>query len=313
MLELQRLGVQRLALEATQFGDQLLAGALGQLQRAAVQRVADDGVLQVRHVYADLMGAAGLQAAFQGRMGAEALAQPVVGDGVAAVLAHRHAQAVARMAVDRRVGGAAGDQGPDHHRQILPVHVARGQLRHQRGVRLQGPRHHHGAAGVLVQAVHDAGARQRRQPRIAVQQGIDQGAAGIAGARVHHQPGRLVQHDDLVVLVQHLQRDVLGQGVGLGVQHRVQAGDLAAAQRIARPRRGAVEQGVAGFDPFGQARTRVFGEQFGQHRVEAATGGVIGDARLARAVADGVLGEIRGGMGHGRGTAWVGKRGSRRP
>src|SRR3546814_13471759 len=65
---------------------------------------------QVRHVHADLVGAAGFQATFQRGVGTEALAQAVVGRRVAAVVAHRHAQAVARVAVDGAAGGAAADR-----------------------------------------------------------------------------------------------------------------------------------------------------------------------------------------------------------
>ena len=40
-------------------------------------------------------------------------------------------------------------------------------------------------------------------------QGIDQRAVGIARRRMHHQPGRLVDHDEVLVLVDHVQRDIL--------------------------------------------------------------------------------------------------------
>ncbi|MCY1461591.1 hypothetical protein D9M71_792620 [compost metagenome] len=75
-------------------------------------------------------------------------------------------------------------------------------------------------------------------------------------------------------------------------QHRIQGGDFAAADRIARPHGLAIEQNCAGFDPFGQARTGEFGEQCGQDRVEATTGGGIGNLRVARAG--------RGVLGHGQ-------------
>ena len=71
----------------------------------------------------------------------------------------RHPQAVAWMAVDRHVGGAAGHQRADDDGEVLPVQVARRQLRHQRGVGRQAARDHHHPGGVLVQAMHDAGAR----------------------------------------------------------------------------------------------------------------------------------------------------------
>ena len=40
-------------------------------------------------------------------------------------------------------------------------------------------------------------------------QGIDQGAVGIAGRRMHHQPRRLVDDDQVLVLVDHVERNIL--------------------------------------------------------------------------------------------------------
>ncbi len=246
-------------------------------------------------MHADLVGTAGFQAALQRGVRTEALAQAVMGDRFLAVLAHRHLQAVARVAVDRGIGGTAGHQRAHHDGQVLAMHVACGQLFDQRGLRFQGLGHHHHAAGVLVQAVHDASARQHRHRRIAEQQGVDQSAAMVAGTRVHHQAHRLVDHQQVLVLEQHVQRDVLRLGVGLGLEHHVEGHDLAAAQRIARAHLGAVQQDVARLDPLGQARTRVFGEQFGHHGVETTAGGGVGD--------DGLAGRFRGLFRHGRGDS----------
>src|SRR5690606_21512905 len=91
------------------------------------------------------------------------------------------------------------------------------------------------------------------------------------------QPRRLVEHEHLGILVQHLQRDVLRLGADLVLELRAQADRLAATDRIARPRPRTVEQGVAGLDPFSQPRAREFREQFGQHGVEAPAGGGLGD------------------------------------
>jgi hypothetical protein len=89
--------------------------------------------------------------------------------------------------------------------------------------------------------VDDAGARQQLQRRVAEQQGVDQGPVRIAGAGMHHQPGRLVDHEDVFILVQDVQRDVLGHRVRLGFLHRGQGHRLAAAHReacgrVRRPR-----------------------------------------------------------------------------
>src|SRR5690606_2788883 len=122
----------------------------------------------------------------------------------------------------------------------------------------------------------------------------------VAGAGMDHQPGRLVQHEQVLVLVQHVKRDVLGHRLGLDLGHLGQADGLAALHRVARARRLAVQQGVAGLDPGGQAGTGIFGEQLGQYGIETAAGGLVGDGGLAGGVWG--LGH-RGAFGMGSGQA----------
>ena len=54
---------------------------------AGAHRIADDRMLEVRHVHADLVRAAGFQAAFQRGVRAEAFAQAVMRDRVAPIVA----------------------------------------------------------------------------------------------------------------------------------------------------------------------------------------------------------------------------------
>ena len=78
--------------------------------------------------------------------------------------------------------------------------------------------------------MHDAGTRQGRSPRIARQQAIEQGAAPVAGRRMDHQAGRLVDHQQVRVLVDHVQRHGLGlKGLALGRGAQL---DLAAVARL---------------------------------------------------------------------------------
>ena len=62
---------------------------------------------------------------------------------------------------------------------------------------------------VLVDAMDDASARDFLESRRVVQQAVHQGAAGIACSGVYHQPGGLV--DDQQVFV--LENDVEGYGL----------------------------------------------------------------------------------------------------
>ena len=79
------------------------------------------------------------------------------------------------------------------------------------------------AARVLVNAVDDARADgpadARQLPRAVVKQRVDERAVRVAGGRVHDHALRLVDNEQVVVLVHNVQRDVLGPGLdGLRVR-----------------------------------------------------------------------------------------------
>ena len=80
----------------------------------------------------------------------------------------------------------------------------------QRAVRGVGLGDHHDAAGLLVEAVHDARpldpADARKAVAAMVDQRVDQRAGPVAGAGMHDQTGRLVDDDDVVVLVEDVER-----------------------------------------------------------------------------------------------------------
>ncbi len=78
--------------------------------------------------------------------------------------------------------------------------------------------HDHQPGGVLVEPVHDAGpldAADARQ-RVAAMgdQRVHQRAGRIAGSGMDHEPARLVDHDDLVVLKHDVERDAFGLRYG---------------------------------------------------------------------------------------------------
>ena len=64
-------------------------------------------------------------------------------------------------------------------------------------------------ARVLVEAVHDARARQRGQRGRVMQQRVLQRAVAVAGARMHDEAGGLVEDEERVVLVDDRERDRL--------------------------------------------------------------------------------------------------------
>ena len=77
--------------------------------------------------------------------------------------------------------------------------------------------HHHDPRGVLVEPMDDARPAHAADARQAVaamgQQGVDQGVVGIAGRGMDDQPGRLVQHQQVGILVEDIEVDRLGLGL----------------------------------------------------------------------------------------------------
>ena len=75
-------------------------------------------------------------------------------------------------------------------------------------------------AGILVDAVDDARTRDaadpRQLPRAMVQQRVDQRAVKVAARRMHDQPRRLVDDDQVFVLERDDEVDVLRHGFGRG-------------------------------------------------------------------------------------------------
>jgi hypothetical protein len=157
----------------------------------------------------------------------------------------RHAGPVGGSAAHRRVdhAGVGGDSADDQGR-VPAVDGAGGKLADQRLVGQRGPGHDQQARRALVQPVDDARAgRTARAGQVgeAAEQSLDQGAGRPPGARVHDQPGRLVNHDHVVVDVDQRQRGPRpgladeGLGAGAGRQHDLQ---VLATDHPAGPGRG---------------------------------------------------------------------------
>jgi hypothetical protein len=198
------------------------------------------------------------------------------------------------VAAERRIDRAVALDRAQRQREVVPLHRARLHLAHQVGLRRQRLRHHQQAAGVLVEAMHDAGAGNAGQLRRMVQQRVEQGARGIAVARMHHQAGRLVDHDQRFVLEHDGERDVFGRDrrsrpakpAAACERHRCRGEfDALAAINLALGLDfSAVEADQALLQPALQAAARMLGKELGQHRIEPPAGAFRGDFR-ARDVA----------------------------
>src|SRR5262249_36574349 len=130
-----------------------------------------------------------------------ALEQLPMGDRRTAASAHGHLLARARMTADWLVDGAARPlrrapyDGGVAATQCLAA-APFGELATERAMGALGLRHHHEAAGVLVESMHDAGALDAADPdeaRAAMgDERVGERAGPVAGGGMHDEPGRLV-------------------------------------------------------------------------------------------------------------------------
>ena len=115
-------------------------------------------------------------------------------------------------------------------RLVDPPHAARLELLDKRRVGRQRACDHEQSARVLVQPVHEPGARHGRERRIQVQQGILKCPGRVARARMHDEAGRLVDDDELVVLPDNAERNGLGAHFGERLEFRLEHQPLASGK-----------------------------------------------------------------------------------
>ena len=111
----------------------------------------------------------------------------------------------------------------------------------------------HEAGGVFVEPMDNPGAPDPADPRETVaaarDQRVDEGAAGMAGRGMDDEPGRLVDDDKMLVLVDDVERQILPDHGRIGWRRRLENDPRAfgeAERRIARRR--AVDLDLAGLD-----------------------------------------------------------------
>lgn len=261
--------MQRLAREILQRFDHGLAGSRRNAETTAVGRVAHQREVDVGHVHTDLVGPAGFQLDPHMGVGTETLEHAIMADRLLAALHYRHALALLAVTTDGGVDLATGGDDPDHDAFIDPADAAALQLCDQLCLRLDGLGHHHQAGGVLVQAMDDAGTRHIDNVRYVVQQGVEQRAVGMASSRVHHQARRLVDHQDVIVFIDDVQGDVLGDPFSLGLLFGSQFKNGTAVDDVARTDHRPIHSQAAVLDPGGKARARVLGKELCGDLIEA--------------------------------------------
>src|SRR5947208_13413278 len=145
-----------------------------------------------------------------------------MGNGLAAAFAHRHTVARTRVAIDRAIDPAVRAVGrPPNKREIAALErraaaAVIGELCSQRRMRAIVLRHYHETRRILVEPVDDAGPALAADAGQAVaamsDQGVDQRSGPVAGGGMNDKTGGLIDDDDVVVLVNHGERDRLRTG-----------------------------------------------------------------------------------------------------
>ena len=220
------------------------------------------------------MGAAGLQLAGQQRgdrlavTAVESFRNLPMRHGLPAKFADRHLLPRMRMAVDRRIHGAAlAVRKPPGKRPIAAPHRAGaavvGELRGQRLVGAVVLGRHHQPGGVLVEPVHDARplypADAGKAAAAMRDQRVDQRAGLMARGGMHHKALGLVDDDDVVVLVDDFERDGLAFGLGGDRFRHVDCDRIAFCDVISGVADGgACDRDVSGEDQRLQPRPRQF-------------------------------------------------------
>ncbi len=264
----------------------------------AVRPIADQRMSERGQVNADLVRAAGLEAAGEQRAVAETLAHLIARDGCFAGRDDRHRRAPDRMTADRRVDRATMDDVSGGERQIFAVDALCLQLAHKLCLGDLGLGHDQEAAGIFVQAMHDARASDTGELRRVVQQRVGKRAVAVAGSRMNDQPGRLVDDEDCFVLMHDLQRQRLRRKKsGGGFGQRVHQDPLAAADLAARIRGRTGKQHAAGVYPGPDAAARMLGQELRESAVQP-------HARTLGGYGQRALGARRGGRVIIHGYVW---------
>jgi hypothetical protein len=122
---------------------------------------------------------------------------------------HRHMGTLGRVTADRFFHRAASGHMTNRHRFIFTGDLAQLQRLHQPGLRRNGFRHHHQTGGVFIQTVNDTRARHIGNRRIVVQQRIQHSTVRVARARMNNQIARFVDHEDVIIFVNDIERNIL--------------------------------------------------------------------------------------------------------
>lgn len=233
------------------------------------------------HVYTNLMGAPGVEMTEdEGSRRFLLFAQDVVvGDSwfARSRVHHGHLLSVHRMSTQLREYTPGRLNGrPLGGRKVELAGLAIVKLLEEGllgGLRL---RHHDAATGIFVEAMDDPRAFYPADPGqfslAVVEEGIDEGAVWGAGGGMDHESASLVDHQEVIIFEDDLERDVLGQdfgGLGFG---EIDGDEISFTHRGPRARRGSVEKDMTRLDEGLDPGTREIAQFTRQIEIEAFPG-----------------------------------------
>ena len=172
------------------------------------------------------------------------------------------------MTADRRIHRAAGDRAAVHDGKIFSFDLACLKRPNQFRARSLSECHHQQPARVLIQTMHNTGARQSGYLRKPMQQSIRQCPGGVPGAGMHYPPCRLIDHRYIRVLINHWDGYRLRQPVQNRQGRHFERYDLTAINHESSGRDTAIQCHTAFFEPSLQLRPRIRRENLRQHFIQ---------------------------------------------
>jgi len=164
-----------------------------------------------------------------------------VSDGRLAVLLDTHTFTVHGMSRDGLVDRTAARQYTTADREVMPRYRSFRQLAHQCRMRLQGLCDQQEPGRILVDTMDDPGPWHLLQLRSVVQQAIHQRATRVARPRMDDQASRLVDDQQVLILIHNIQRYGLWFGTHFALDKGLELNDLPARNGIAGPLRAALD------------------------------------------------------------------------
>ena len=172
--------------------------------------IAHDRPARCRQVHANLVRAAGDQLAGHDRTAIGARQHVVAGFAGRAVGARHDPAPIAGVAPKRFLDRSRRrPRDALHDGQIFFAHAARVRVPLHGRVCGRRQRHQHQARGVLVEPRQHAGARRRAVPE-PPQHRVQHGLRRVLVGGVHHDAGRLVDRQQVLVFEQDVERELFG-------------------------------------------------------------------------------------------------------